>query len=91
MKSMVSARPCLRAISRRSGTVSMAVTRPAPSIQALWMVNCPTGPHPHTATVSPGSMSAFTAAIQPVGKMSERKSTCSSGRSESMRSGPTSA
>ena len=55
------------------------------------MANCPTGPQPHTATVSPGSMSAFSAAMYPVGKMSERKSTLSSGRSDSIFSAPKSA
>jgi hypothetical protein len=43
-------------------------------------VNCPTGPHPHTATVSPGSRSVFSAAIHPVGTASERKSTRPGGR-----------
>ena len=32
----------------------MATTRPAPSIHALLIANWPTGPHPQTATVSPG-------------------------------------
>ena len=41
----------------------MAITRPAPSIQALRMANWPTGPQPQTATVSPGSISAFSAAM----------------------------
>ena len=63
MKSTTSALPTLSASRSRSGTRSMAMTRPAPSIQALWMANCPTGPQPHTATVSPGSMSAFSAAM----------------------------
>ena len=39
-KSIVSALPCSRAIASRSGTRSMAITRPAPSIQALLMANC---------------------------------------------------
>ncbi len=30
----------VRASARRSGTLSMAITRPAPSIQALRMANC---------------------------------------------------
>ena len=34
-----------------------------PSIHALWMANCPTGPQPQMATVSPGSISAFSAAM----------------------------
>ena len=46
-----------------------------PSASALCTANSPTGPQPQTATVSPGSMSAFSAAIQPVGRMSERNST----------------
>jgi hypothetical protein len=41
----------------------MAITRPASSIHALWMANWPTGPHPQMATVSPGSISAFSAAM----------------------------
>ena len=69
----------LCAICSRSGTRSMAITRPAPSIQALRMQNWPTGPHPHTATVSPVSISAFSAAMYPVGKMSDRNTTFSSG------------
>ena len=51
------------AIARRSGTRSMAMTRSAPSSQQLWMQNCPTGPQPQTATVSPFSISAFSAAM----------------------------
>jgi hypothetical protein len=39
LKSIVSALPCFRAISSRSGTRSMAMTRPALNIQALWMAN----------------------------------------------------
>ena len=42
---------------------SIATTRPAPNIHALWIANCATGPHPQTATVSPGSISAFSAAM----------------------------
>ncbi len=60
---MVSALPLSCAIASRSGTLSMAITRPAPSIQALWMANCPTGPQPQMATVSPGSICAFSAAM----------------------------
>ena len=41
----------------------MAITRWAPSIQALWMANCPTGPHPQMATVSPGWIWQFSAAM----------------------------
>jgi hypothetical protein len=44
----------------------MAMTRSAAMISADWMQNSPTGPHPHTATMSPGSIAAFSAAIQPV-------------------------
>ena len=44
-------------------------------ISADWIANRPTGPQPQTATVSPGSISAFSAAIQPVGRMSDRNST----------------
>ena len=41
----------------------MAITRSAPSMKALWMANWPTGPQPQTATVSPGWMSQFSAAM----------------------------
>jgi hypothetical protein len=51
------------ASARRSGTLSIAMTRPAPNIQADWIANWPTGPQPHTATVSPSSISAFSAAM----------------------------
>jgi hypothetical protein len=52
---------------------------------------CPTGPQPHTATVSPGFTSQNSAPIQPVGRMSERKSTVSSGRLWGILMGPKSA
>jgi hypothetical protein len=32
----------------------MAMTRSAPSMKALRMANCPTGPQPHTATIFSG-------------------------------------
>ena len=83
--------PPARAIARRSGTLSMQITCLAPSNTALRMANCPTGPPPHTATVSVGSMSQATAACQPVGKMSPRNSTCSSLRLSGTFSGPQSA
>ena len=51
------------AIRRHSGTRSIPMTRPAPNIQALCIANCPTGPQPHTATVSPGSIAQFSAAM----------------------------
>ena len=41
------------ASASRSGTVSMAMTRSAPSRKALRMANCPTGPQPQMAIVSP--------------------------------------
>ena len=69
----------------------MAITRPAPNIHALLMANRPTGPAPHTATVSPGSMSACSAAMYPVGKMSVRNSTFSSGRCPGTLNAPKSA
>jgi hypothetical protein len=47
----------------RSGKRSIAITRSAPSMEALLIANCPTGPQPNTATVSPGLMSQFSAAI----------------------------
>jgi hypothetical protein len=55
------------------------------------MANCPTGPHPQTATVSPGWMLQLSAAMYPVGKMSDRKRTCSSDSVEGTFKGPTSA
>ena len=55
------------------------------------MQNSPTGPQPQTATVSPGSMLQFSAAMYPVGKMSDRNSTCSSVRCAGTLTGPTSA
>src|ERR1044072_5157339 len=90
MESSVSAPPSLAIISR-SGTVSMAMTRPAPSRNALRIANCPTGPQPHTATVSPGWMLQFSAAMYPVGKMCERNRTFSSGIHFGILIGPNSA
>ena len=54
------------------------------------MAKRPTGPQPQTATVSPGSMSQFSAAIQPVGRMSDRNRTFSSSSPSGMTMGPTS-
>ena len=59
---MVSAPPA-SAMARRSGTSSIAITRPAPIISAERMVNWPTGPQPQIATVSPSSICAFSAAM----------------------------
>ncbi len=56
MKSIVIA-PAAAAMRSRSGTVSMAITRSAPSMKALRMENWPTGPQPNTAIVSPPLMS----------------------------------
>ncbi len=67
------------------------MTLSAPSRKALRMANCPTGPAPKTATVSPRRISQFSAAMYPVGKMSERNSSFSSGTSHGTGSGPTSA
>ena len=78
-------------MARRSGTSSMTMTRPAPCFQADRIAICPTGPAPQIATVSPASICAFSAAIQPVGRMSDRNSTCSSSRSSGTAMGPTSA
>ncbi len=47
----------------RSGTRSIAITRSAPSMKALRIANCPTGPQPHTATVSPRWIVQFSAAM----------------------------
>jgi hypothetical protein len=41
----------------------MAMTFSAPSKYALWMANCPTGPQPQTAIVSPGLIWQFSAAM----------------------------
>ena len=70
----------VRASSSRSSTSSMAITRLAPSTMADWMANSPTGPQPQTATVSSGLMSAWTAACQPVGRMSDEEDVRSSAR-----------
>jgi len=56
----------------------MTMTSCAPSTRALSAANCPTGPAPHTATMSDGWMSHMSAPMKPVGKMSVRNSTCSS-------------
>ena len=82
--------PNFLANSNRRGKWSIAITRSAPIRKADCTANSPTGPQPHTATVSPGSMSAFSAAIQPVGKMSDRNSTLSSSMPSGMTIGPTS-
>ena len=83
--------PACAAISSRYGSLSMAMTVSAPSSRALSMANCPTGPAPHTATTSPGSMPHISAPMYPVGRMSDKNSTCSSARSFSIFNGPTSA
>ena len=61
-KFIASAPPSIARRSR-SGTSSIAMTRSAPSRNALRIANCPTGPQPHTATVSPRWMSQFSAAM----------------------------
>jgi len=40
----------------------MAITRPAPGSQALWIASCATGPQPHTATVPPDALPACSVA-----------------------------
>ena len=80
-----------RALRNRSSKRSMAMTRSAPSMNALAIANSPTGPQPHTAIVSPGLMAHDSAAMYPVGKMSDRNSTCSSLRCAGTLIGPTSA
>ena len=57
------ARPATAASASRSGKRSMAMTRSAPSRYALLIANWPTGPQPQTATVSPGLISQFSAAM----------------------------
>ena len=76
---------------RRYGTLSIAMTRLAPCRYALVIANCPTGPQPHTATVSPGLMLHCSAAMYPVGSTSDRKSACSSVTSSGTFNGPKSA
>jgi hypothetical protein len=58
---MVSEPMMSRAIARRSGRRSIAITRPAPMIIALFCAISPTPPQPHTATVSPGLIAAKSA------------------------------
>ena len=70
--------PPASAMASRSGIRSIAITLEAPSRMALRIAICPTGPQPHTATVSSGSMSHCAAACHPVGKMSLRNNACSS-------------
>ena len=55
------------------------------------MANCPTGPQPQIATVSPPFKLQKSAAMYPVGKMSDRNRTCSSLRFPGTLIGPTSA
>lgn len=69
----------------------MAITFSAPSSRALAIANWPTGPAPQTAMMSPGLISHISAPMYPVGKMSDRKSTCSSVNPFSILIGPTSA
>ena len=71
-KLIVIAPPASRHL-RRSGTRSIAMTCLAPSRMALRIAIWPTGPQPQTATVSVGWMSHWTAACQPVGKMSHEE------------------
>ena len=53
--------------------------RPAPAMAAVIIAASPTGPAPTTATASPGLTPPFWTPIsKPVGRMSARKSTCSS-------------
>ena len=61
-KLTMSVAPAFRATAMRSGTVSIAMMRSAPSTLADWMANRPTGPEPQMATISPPSMPACSAA-----------------------------
>ena len=72
-------------------TMTDPMTLPAPSRRALRIANCPTGPQPQIATVSPPFSPQKSAAMKPVGKMSERNSACSSDSPFSILIGPTSA
>ena len=89
LKSMISAPSCFASASRR-GYSSMAITFDAPMTSADWIANRPTGPQPQTATTSPSEMSAFSAPIQPVGRMSDRNSTLSSSSPSGITMGPVS-
>ena len=60
---MVSALARVSASNSRAGQRSMAMTRSAPSRYALTIEKSPTGPQPHTATVSPGRILQFSAAM----------------------------
>src|SRR5579884_2034695 len=55
------------------------------------MASRPTGPQPQTATVSPPSISQFSAAMYAVGKISDKNSTCSSVSESGTFSAPKSA
>ena len=67
----------------------MAMTCPAPISSADCSENRPTVPQPQIATLSPGRISQLSAAIQPVGRMSDRNSTWSSDSPSGTTSGPT--
>ncbi len=88
---MMSVAPALVAIAMRSGTFSMAMMRSAPMILADWMAKRPTGPAPQIATMSPPLTSAWSAACQPVGRMSVRNSIWSSVMPSGTTIGATSA
>src|SRR4051794_7514930 len=67
---------------------SITITRSAPSIFALAAANCPTGTAPQIAITSPRLISQNSAPMYPVGKMSDRNSTDSSGMPFSILIGP---
>jgi len=69
----------VRAFSRRESALSIATTFLGPYSRAVIIAASPTGPAPTTATTSPGRTLPFwTPTSNPVGRMSDRNSTCSS-------------
>ncbi len=76
---VTSAPNCERAFSRRESALSMATTVLGPYRRAVIIAANPTGPAPTIATTSPGWTLPFsTPTSKPVGRMSDRNSTCSS-------------
>jgi hypothetical protein len=68
-----------RALSRRESALSIATILLGPYSRAVIIAARPTGPAPTTATTSPGrTLAPRTPTSKPVGRMSDRNSTCSS-------------
>ncbi len=72
--------PMVRAISRRVGFASTAITSPAPRRRAPAVAQSPIGPWANTTTESPSWTSAVSTAEMPVVAMSVTKRTSSSER-----------